>query len=83
MTEAALRALRPPERAVLASVAGGQPSVYAQATLDGLGLSKSQVQRAVHSLEVGGHLTTVGRGRWAFVDPLRAEWLGGVFSSGG
>jgi hypothetical protein len=81
--EAALRALRPPERAVLASVAGGQPSVYAQATLDGLGLSKSQAQRAVHSLEVSGHLTTVGRGRWAFVDPLLAEWLGGVFSSSG
>lgn len=81
--EAALRALRPPERAVLASVAGGRPSVYAQATLDGLGLSKSQAQRAVHSLEVSGHLTTVGRGRWAFVDPLLAEWLGGVFSPSG
>lgn len=81
--EAALRALRPAERAVLASVAGGQPSVYARTTLDGLGLSKSQAQRAIHSLEVSGHLTAIARGRWAFVDPLLMEWLRGAFSPRG
>ena len=81
--EAALRALRPAERAVLTAVAEGRQSVYAQTTLDGLGLSKSQAQRALHTLEVAGHLRTVGRGRWAFVDPLLAEWLRGAFSPGG
>lgn len=80
--EAIMLALRPAERALLARLAGDHPSVYGMDTLDRLGLSKSQARRAVQSLESQGHLTSVGRGRWAFVDPLLAEWLRGAFSQG-
>jgi len=78
--EAALQALRPAERAVLVSLAGEQPSIYARATLEHLDLSKSQAQRAIASLEDRGYIQSIGRGRWTFVDPLLAEWLRSVFS---
>jgi uncharacterized protein len=80
--EAALHTLRPAERAVLVSLAGDRPSIYARSTLERLGLSKSQARRAILSLEDRGHLRVVGRGRWAFVDPLLGEWLRGAFSPG-
>jgi uncharacterized protein len=78
--EAAMQVLRPAERAILASLAGDQPSIYARSTLEELGLAKAQAQRAVLALEDRGHLRATGRGRWAFVDPLLAEWVRGVFS---
>jgi hypothetical protein len=78
--EATLQSLRPPERAVLTSLAEDHRGIYARATLDALGLSKSQAQRAVGSLEALGHLRSAGRGRWAFVDPLLAEWLRATFA---
>lgn len=77
--EATLQSLRPAERAVLTSLAAERPSVYARATLDELGLSKSQAQRAIASLEARGHLKPAGRGRWIFIDPLLAEWLRATF----
>ena len=80
--EATMQALRPAERALLARLAGDHPSVYATDTLRKLGLSKSQARRAVQSLENRGNLKVVGRGRWAFVDPLLAEWLRGTFAPG-
>jgi uncharacterized protein len=78
--EATLQSLRPAERAALTSLAGERPSIYAQATLDELGLSKSQAQRAIASLGARGHLKPAGRGRWTFIDPLLAEWLRATFS---
>lgn len=79
--EAALQALRPAERAVLVSLAGDRPSVYARETLERLGLDKSQARRAILALEQRGHLRPSARGRWNFVDPLLAEWLRSVFST--
>ncbi len=80
--EAVLQTLRPAERAVLAFLARNRSSLYARSTLDQLGLGKSQARRAVLSLGERGHLRSVGRGRWTFVDPLLAEWLRGAFSPG-
>jgi DNA-binding transcriptional ArsR family regulator len=81
--EAAMQGLRPAERAVLVSLSGDRPSVYSRATLERLGLSKSQARRSILALEERGYLRAIGRGRWAFVDPLLAEWLRGSFSPGG
>lgn len=81
--EAILQALRPAERAVLASLARGRPGIYARETLDELGLDKSQARRAILTLEGRGHLRAVARGRWAFVDPLLREWLAGALLPGG
>ena len=76
--EAVLHSLRPAERAILTSLAADEPRVYAQSTLDGWGLSKSQAQSAIRSLEERGYLMALGRGHWTFVDPLLAEWLRGA-----
>lgn len=80
--EAALQAMRPAERAILASLAtADRPGIYAKATLDRLGLDKSQARRAVLALERGGYVRPTGRGRWSFVDPFLEEWLRGVFAT--
>lgn len=81
--EAALQGLRPPERAILASLAHDNASVYSKESLHRLGLDKSRARRAILELERRGYLRSVGRGRWDFIDPFLAEWIRGVFSSAG
>ena len=81
--EAALQGLRPAERAILASLAGENASIYSRETLFRLGLDKSRARRAILELERRGYLRSVGRGRWSFIDPFLAEWIRGAFASVG
>lgn len=63
------------EQAVLAALAIGDDSLFAERTLSRFNLSKGGAQHARDALAHSGHIHRVGN-RWQLVDPLLIEWIG-------
>jgi uncharacterized protein len=62
------------EQAVLAALATGADSLFAERTLARFNVSKGGAQHARDKLAHVGHLHNLG-GEWQLVDPLLAEWI--------
>jgi uncharacterized protein len=72
--QAAWDSLETKEQAVLAAIALGRDSLFAERTLERFNLSKGGAQHARDALTRAGQLHKVAD-RWQLVDPLLAEWI--------
>jgi hypothetical protein len=62
----------------LRSIVAGDGSAYRTAVLARLDLEKSAASSAVERLLQSADVEEAGRGKYRVVDPLYAEWIGGI-----
>jgi uncharacterized protein len=75
--EAQWRGLDTAEQKTLRAIIAGDGSPYRAAVLERLALSKTSAQKALQRLSSRAEIEAEGR-RQAIVDPLFAEWIGGL-----